>query len=69
MRLSSLEAEALQKIFLALRASAWAKNKGGSLDPPLYVISVVANTRTKSIQKHFVEYDVKSKYPEILDRR
>ena len=44
-------------------------NKGGSLDPPLDVIPVVANTLTKSIQKHFVEYDVKSKYPEILDRR
>ena len=44
-------------------------NKGGSLDPRLDVIPVVANTLTKSIQKHFVEYDVKSKYPEILDRR
>ena len=32
------------------------------------VIPVVGNTRTKSIQNIFVEYDIKSN-PEILDRR
>ena len=28
------------------------------------VFPVVANTRTKSIREHFVEYNIKSKYPE-----